>query len=73
MIQLYVSAKVWYSCTLTDEDEAKVRDYMQENDGEDLLDAVREMYGIDAIEIYKDSEESDFMTLEIEEATDGGW
>lgn len=66
MIQLMVSAKVWYACTLTEEDENAVRDYAEKS-GTDLTDAVKELYAKNEIEIYKDSEESDFMTWEIED------
>lgn len=67
MIQLTAVAKVWYACTLSEKDEKCVRDYMKKNDVE-LLDAVRDLYAENEIEIYQESEESDFLTLEIEDA-----
>ena len=69
MIQLMVSAKVWYACTLTEKDEKAVRDYAEKN-GTDLTDSVKELYAKNEIEIYQDSEESDFTTWEIEDVED---
>ena len=62
-------ATVQYMCRLTAEDEQMVRDYAKENDTT-LEEAVDALYSDCAINLYANSEESDFSTdaiLEVEE------
>ncbi len=69
MIELTAIAEVWYSCELTEEDEQKVREFM-ESEGEDVAYAVRELWMRNEIEIYTNSIESDFRTQEIYDVAD---
>lgn len=64
MIELTAIAEVWYACELTEEDEQKVREFM-ESEGVDVDYAVRELWMRNEIEIYTSSIESDFNTKEI--------
>jgi hypothetical protein len=67
MIKIETTARVRTTCCLTDEDEKKVRAYMEENVC-DLDDAVRELFwNDDKFNIYKNSTESDFYTTSIDE------
>lgn len=69
MIELTAIAEVWYACELTEEDEQKVREFM-ENEGVDVDYAVRELWMRNEIEIYTNSIESDFHTKEIYDVAD---
>ena len=69
MIELTAIAEVWYACELTEEDEQKVRDFM-ESEGVDVTYAVRELWMRNEIEIYTNSVESDFHTQEIYDVVD---
>lgn len=69
MIELTAIAEVWYSCELTEEDEQKVREFM-ENESVDVDYAVRELWMRNEIEIYTNSVESDFHTQEIYDVVD---
>lgn len=69
MIELTAIAEVWYACELTEEDEQKVREFM-ENEGVDVDYAVRELWMRNEIEIYTNSVESDFHTKEICDVVD---
>lgn len=69
MIELTAIAEVWYACTLTEEDEQKVREFM-ENEGVSVANAVRELWMRNEIEIYTSSIESDFHTQEIYDVVD---
>lgn len=69
MIELTAIAEVWYACELTEEDEQKVRDFM-ESEGVDVAYAVRELWMRNEIEIYTNSVESDFHTQEIYDVVD---
>lgn len=69
MIELTAIAEVWYACELTEEDEQKVREFM-ESEGVDVDYAVRELWMRNEIEIYTNSVESDFSTKEIYEVAD---
>ena len=64
MIELTAIAEVWYSCELTEEDEQKVRDFV-ESENVDVAYAVRELWMRNEIEIYTNSIESDFCTKDI--------
>ena len=64
MIELTAIAEVWYACELTEEDEQKVREFM-ESEGVDVDYAVRELWMRNEIEIYTNSIESDFSTEKI--------
>lgn len=64
MIELTAIAEVWYACELTEENEQKVREFM-ESEGVDVDYAVRELWMRNEIEIYTNSIESDFRTQEI--------
>lgn len=65
MLKVEVTASVLYTCTLTTEDEAKVRAFAEEN-GVDLDVAVCELYADGEIDLYKYSVESDFSTESID-------
>ena len=65
-MKIYVEAKVWYTCTLNEEDEKKVKNYAEENEIS-LEEAVWDLYGNTEIELYENSVESDFSTESIEE------
>lgn len=71
MIELTAIAEVWYACTLTEEDEQKVREFMK-SEGVSVADAVRELWMRNEIEIYTSSIESDFHTQEIYDVVDCG-
>ena len=64
MIELTAIAEVWYACELTEEDEQKVREFM-ESEGVDVDYAVCELWMRNEIEIYTNSIESDFCTQKI--------
>lgn len=65
MIKVETTAEVITTCYLTDEDEEKVRAFMEENDC-DLEDAVTELYWNNELNIYSQSTESDFHTQSID-------
>lgn len=67
MITVEVTAEVLYTCELTAEDEEKVKAFAEENDV-DLEVAVWELYSVGAINLYKNSVESDFSTERVEAA-----
>lgn len=56
-----VEATVTYACWLNEEDEQKVRDYIEDTDIS-TADAVMELYCAGEINLYKESTESDFST-----------
>ena len=65
MIRVETTAEVIITCYLTDEDEEKVRVFMEENDC-DLEDAVKELFWNNELDIYSQSTESDFHTQSID-------
>ena len=56
-----VEATVTYACQLSEEDEQKIYDYIEDIDLS-TADAIIELYNAGEIELYKDSTESDFCT-----------
>lgn len=69
MIKVETTAEVITTCYLTDEDEKKVRVFMEENQC-DLEDAVRELFWSNELDIYTHSTESDFHTESIDLVTE---
>lgn len=65
MIRVETTAEVITTCILTDEDEEKVKTFMEENDC-DLEDAVKELFWTNELNIYVQSTESDFHTESID-------
>ena len=65
MIKVETTAEVVTTCYLTDEDEEKVRAFMEKNEC-DLEDAVRELFWNSELNIYTNSTESDFNTQSID-------
>ena len=65
MIVLQTTAEVLYTCYLSDEDEEKVRAFMEENEC-DLEDAVKDLFWDNELDIYNQSTESDFATQAID-------
>lgn len=65
MIKVEATAEVITTCYLTDEDEDKVRAFMEENNC-DLEDAVKELFWDNKLDIYSNSTESDFNTQSID-------
>lgn len=73
MLKVQAVAKVWYTCTLSDEDEAKVVNYIKNNPEEfefmnkesAIAKAVELLYYDDEIELYESFVESDSSTEEI--------
>lgn len=65
MIKVETTAEVITTCYLTDEDEERVRAFMEENDC-DLEDAVKELFWNNELNIYSQSTESDFHTRSID-------
>lgn len=73
MLKVEAVAKVYYTCTLSDEDEKKILDYIKENPKEfefisdkmKIIKAVEKLYEDAEVNIYEDSVESDFTTEEI--------
>lgn len=73
MLKIEAVAKVYHTCTLTDEEEQKVLDYIKNNEEEfkgmsskkKITEAVEILYGEDEIDLYKNATESDFSTDEI--------
>lgn len=65
MIRVETTAEVITTCILTDEDEEKVKAFMEENDC-DLEDAVRALFWNNELNIYDQSTESDFHTETID-------
>jgi hypothetical protein len=60
-----VTAEVQYACWLSEEDSEKVKEYAEEN-GCELETAVWELYVKGEIELYADSQESDFSTESVD-------
>lgn len=60
-----VTAKVQYACWLSEEDGEKVKEYAEENECE-LETAVWVLYADGQINLYADSNESDFSTESID-------
>ena len=56
-----VEATVTYACWLSEKDEQKVREYIEDTDLS-IADAVMELYDAGKIDLYKNSTESDFST-----------
>ena len=56
-----VEATVTYACKLSKEDEKKVLEYIGDTDLS-IEDAVMELYNENEIDLYKNSDESDFCT-----------
>lgn len=69
MIKVETTAEVITTCYLTDQDEKKVRVFMEENQC-DLEDAVKELYWNNELDIYLQSTESDFHTESIDLVTE---
>lgn len=65
MIKVETTAEVITTCYLTDEDEEKVRAFIEENQC-DLEDAVKELFWSNKLDIYNNSTESDFHTQSID-------
>lgn len=65
MIRVETTAEVITTCFLTDEDEEKVKAFMEENQC-DLEDAVKELFWNNELDIYYHSTESDFHTESID-------
>ena len=73
MLKVQAVATVYYTCTLSNEEEKKVIDYIKENPEEfEFMDrknaiakAVQKLWCYDEIKLYDSSVESDFMTDEI--------
>lgn len=65
MIKVETTATVITTCFLTDEDEEKVKAFMEENEC-DLEDAVKELFWDNELDIYTHSTESDFHTESID-------
>ena len=65
MIKVETTAQVITTCYLTDEDEEKVKVFMEENQC-DLEDAVKELFWNNELNIYSQSTESDFHTESID-------
>jgi hypothetical protein len=61
-----VEATVTYACRLSEEDEQKVYDYIGDTDLS-VDDAIMELYDAGEIDLYKNSNESDFSTNYITE------
>ena len=64
MIEVETTALVDYHCTLTDEDERKVREYAEEH-CVSIPEAVHSLFWANEISVYDISVESDFNTQEI--------
>ena len=71
MIKIETTAEVITTCYLTEEDEEKVRAFMEENNC-DLEDAVKELFWDNKIDIYSNSTESDFSTQSIDMVEEEG-
>lgn len=65
MIRVETTAEVITTCILTDEDEEKVKAFMEKNQC-DLEDAVKELFWNNELDIYTQSTESDFHTESID-------
>lgn len=65
MIKVETTAEVITTCYLTDEDEEKVKAFMEENQC-DLEDAVKKLFWNNKLDIYSHSTESDFHTESID-------
>lgn len=65
MIRVETTAEVITTCILTDEDEEKVKTFMEKNQC-DLEDAVKELFWNNELNIYSQSTESDFHTESID-------
>lgn len=66
-MKVEVTASVQYICYLTDEDAEMVREYA-ENENCSLRDAVADLYADGVINLYYDSNETDFSTESIDSA-----
>ena len=65
MLKVCTVCTVAYTCTLTEEDEQKVRNYAKENNVE-LDDAIKDLHESDEIDVYGgDYRESDSCTEEV--------
>lgn len=68
-------AIVTYTCELSDEDVSKIKEFIdfrceewmegEEYSEDEIIDAVRELHSDGEIDLYKESTESDFMTIGI--------
>ena len=65
MVKVETTAEVITTCYLTNEDEEKVKAFMEENQCE-LEDAVKELFWSNELDIYTNSTESDFHTESID-------
>ena len=65
MIRVETTAEVITTCILTDEDEEKVKAFMEKNQC-DLEDAIKELFWTNELNIYDQSTESDFHTKSID-------
>lgn len=76
MIKVEATAKVLYTCCLSDEDSEKVKEkakelaeYYQDESVEDYFaQAVEQLYAENEIDLYEESTESDFTTESIDRA-----
>lgn len=74
-MKIEATAMVTYTCELSDEDIAKIKDFIdfrrkecmegREYSEYEIIDAVRELHSDGDIDLYKESTESDFMTDKI--------
>ena len=73
MMKIEAVATVYYTCTLSDEEEEKVVNYIKNNpeefefmdDKKAIAEAVAILWGNEEIDLYEESTESDFYTNEI--------
>ena len=73
MMKIEAVAKIYYTCTLSDEEEEKVVNYIKNNpeefefmdDKKAIAEAVAILWGNEEINLYEKSTESDFYTEEI--------
>jgi hypothetical protein len=64
MLKVEAVAKVWYTCTLSEKEEKKVREYAEENNVS-LDEAIRYLFENDYLDVYEGSFiESDCSTEE---------
>ena len=73
MMKIEAVAKVYYTCILSDEEEAKVVNYIKSNpeefefmdDKKAIAKAVEMLWEDDEVDLYEESTESDFCTNDI--------
>lgn len=60
------TATVQYACSLTDEEEQKILEYVEAHPDMSLTDAVDELWQQGEIDLYRESTETDFSTESID-------